>query len=46
MLCFVLAYRKAIDQVTGDKDLKLRRYELDSNEWIIVEDLVSVLEVK
>jgi hypothetical protein len=42
----VLAYRKAIDQVTGDKDLKLRRYELDSNEWIIVEDLVSVLEVK
>ena len=35
----------AIDRVTGDKGLKLRRYELDNEDWVIIEDLVSVLEV-
>jgi hypothetical protein len=46
MLRFVLAYREAVDQITADKALKLRRYELDNDDWLIVEDLVSVLEVK
>src|SRR5882757_6608512 len=45
MMHFVLKYRKAIDKVTADKALKLRKYELDNDDWIIVEDLVSVLEV-
>lgn len=45
MMQFVLAYHKAIDQITADKALKLRRYELDNDSWVIVEDLVSVLEV-
>jgi len=45
MLRFVLRYRKAIDQVTADKSLKLRKYELDNDEWIIAGDLVAVLEV-
>ena len=44
MMCFVLMYRKAVNQVTTDKDLKLRKYELDNNDWVIVGDLVSVLE--
>jgi hypothetical protein len=44
MLRFVLTYRKAIDQVTTDKDLKLRKYELHNNGWVIVGDLISVLE--
>jgi hypothetical protein len=44
MLRFVLTYRKAVDQVTADKDLKLRKYELDNNGWVIVGDLISVLE--
>ena len=44
MLCFVLTYRKAVNQVTADKDLKLRKYELDNNGWAIVGDLISVLE--
>jgi len=44
-MCFVLEYQKAVDQVTADKALKLRRYELDNDDWIIVGDLVSVLEV-
>ena len=45
MMCFVLAYRQAVDQITADKALKLRRYELDNDDWAIVEDLVGVLEV-
>src|ERR1700722_11359874 len=45
MLHFVPAYWKAIDQITADKALKLRRYELDSDDWIIIKDLVSILEV-
>ena len=44
MMRFVLTYRKAVDWVTADKDLKLRKYKLDNNDWIIVGDLISVLE--
>jgi hypothetical protein len=44
MMRFVLTYREAIDQVTADKALKLRRYELDNDDWVIIGDLVSVLE--
>jgi hypothetical protein len=45
MLCFVLAYKKAIDWVTADKALKLRKCKLDNDDWTIIEDLVSILEV-
>jgi hypothetical protein len=45
MLRFAVKYRDAIDSITGDKSLKMRKYELDSDDWSIVEDLVSVLEV-
>jgi hypothetical protein len=45
MLAFALKYRPAIDTITADKILKLRKYELDDEDWNIVRDLVSVLEV-
>jgi hypothetical protein len=45
MMDFVLKYRHAIDQVTADKVLKLRKYKLDNDDWVIIEDLVAVLEV-
>ena len=45
MMQFVLTYRKAIDKITADKTLKMRKYELDNDDWLIVEDLVAVLEV-
>jgi hypothetical protein len=45
MMKFTLTYRVAIDKITADKGLKLRRYELDNNNWTIIEDLMSVLEV-
>ena len=44
-LLFVVKYRNAIDSVMADKSLKLRKFELDNNDWKIVQDLVSVLEV-
>jgi hypothetical protein len=34
-----------IDSVTADKSLKMRKFKLDNDNWAIVEDLVSVLEV-
>ena len=45
MLKFVLTYRVVIDKITADKGLKLRRYELDNDNWVIIEDFVSILEV-
>jgi hypothetical protein len=46
MMRFALKYRPPIDSITANKELKLRKYELDSEDWGIVEDLVAVLEVR
>ena len=45
MLKYVLAYQLAIDKITTNECLKLRRYELDNDNWAIVEDLVSSFKV-
>ncbi|KAF5319873.1 hypothetical protein D9758_018909 [Tetrapyrgos nigripes] len=45
LLKFALEYRAAVDDVTGNKDLAYRKYELTSKEWEILEDLKYVLEV-
>ena len=45
MLSFAVKYRKAIDAMTADKSLKLRQFELETEEWAIAEDLVAVLLV-
>ena len=44
MLSFALRYRKPIDNITADKEYKLRKYELEEADWAIVEELVSVLK--
>jgi len=44
MLKFALAYRDAIDQVTSERPLKLRKYELSESEWLLVEDLQDCLK--
>ena len=36
-------YRHAIDNLTADKSSKLRQYELDDDDWIVLEDLLRVL---
>ena len=46
MLSFAIKYRAAIDAMTADKSLKLRKFELETEEWAIAEDLVSVLLVR
>lgn len=46
MMQFALKYRRPIDSITANKELKLRKYELDTNDWRIVEDLVAILEVR
>ena len=43
MLVFVLEYRKAIDEISGDKEMQ--KYELEEEEWKIVQQLCDILEV-
>jgi hypothetical protein len=43
MLVFTLEYRDAIDEISSDKDM--RKYELDQEEWELVQQLCDVLSV-
>ncbi|KAG6822058.1 hypothetical protein H0H92_015498, partial [Tricholoma furcatifolium] len=45
MLKMVVMYRAAVDTITGEKTLNLRRYELFDEDWKVIDDLVMVLEV-
>jgi len=45
MLTVAFDYRLVIDNVTGNKTLKLRQYELDDGDWEVVKDLLRVLKV-
>jgi hypothetical protein len=46
MLDFALKYREAIDVITGDRDMKLRKYEMDEEEWEVARQLCEVLKVR
>ena len=39
MLKFALTYSEPINQITRDRSIKLRQYELKDHEWTIVEQL-------
>jgi hypothetical protein len=45
MMQFALKYRKPIDSITADKSLSLRKYELDNDDWKVIEDLLAMLHV-
>jgi hypothetical protein len=45
MVKMAFKFRPAIDDITADKALKLRKYELDDDDWKIVGDLLRVLKV-
>jgi hypothetical protein len=45
MLNFALKYRKAVESMTQIKDLGLRKYELEPEEWVLAQQLADVLEV-
>ncbi|KAG6848782.1 hypothetical protein C0991_012508, partial [Blastosporella zonata] len=40
-----LEYCLAVDSITADKSLNLRSYELFDNDWKVVSDLISVLQI-
>jgi hypothetical protein len=46
MLEMAIRYRAAIDDITANKALKLRNYELDDEDWEVVSDLIRVLKVR
>jgi hypothetical protein len=45
MLEFAVDYRAAIDAITSNRDLNLRKYELADNEWAIAVNLRDTLKV-
>jgi hypothetical protein len=45
MLTFALEYRSALNKLCGDRDMKLRHYELLESEWSVAKELCSVLKV-
>ena len=45
MLEFVLKYREAINAITQKRELGLRKFELDMDEWILAQQLTDVLKV-
>lgn len=45
MLHFAVEYREALDAMTGDRDMKLRQYELSEEDWNIATQLRDVLKV-
>jgi len=46
MMQFVLKYQGPINAIMANKELKLRKYKLDNDDWWIIEDLVVVLQVR
>jgi len=45
MLNFAYTYRNAYDEITANRDMSMRDYELSNEEWKIVKDLADVLKV-
>ena len=45
MLNFVYNYRMAYNEITANRNMKMREYELSKEEWKIVKDLADVLKV-
>jgi hypothetical protein len=46
MLEFALAYRAALDGISGDREMKLRQFEMDEEEWEVACQLCLVLKVR
>ena len=45
MLKFAPNYRVVLDIITGERDMKLQKYELKDTEWQIAGQLQDILEV-
>ncbi|KIL55066.1 hypothetical protein M378DRAFT_57248, partial [Amanita muscaria Koide BX008] len=44
MLDFAIEYKRALDQITGERDCKLRDYELLRREWAIASELRDIFK--
>lgn len=45
MLTFAYDYRDAINNITANREMKLREYEIDEDEWSIIKQLRDLLKV-
>ena len=45
MLDFAVEHISAINTITGDRDMKLRQYELSEDDWDVAHQLCDVLKV-
>jgi hypothetical protein len=46
MMVFAVRYKAAINEITSDRELNYRIYDLSNNDWVIMEDMVHTLEVR
>jgi hypothetical protein len=46
MLNFAYTYREAYNELCSNRDMKLRKYEVENEEWEIVKQLANILKVK
>lgn len=46
MLEFAAKYHAALDIMTADRDMKLRKFELSKKEWGMATELCEVLRVR
>lgn len=44
MIDFAVDYQEAIDAITGNRDMKMRKLELDATEWVIASELRDTLK--
>ncbi len=45
MLNFAYNYRDAYNELTGNRDMKMQKYEIEDSDWEIVKQLADVLKV-
>jgi hypothetical protein len=45
MLSFAYSYCDAYNELTGNRDMKMQKYEIEDAEWEIVKQLADVLKV-
>lgn len=45
MLNFAYTYRDAYNELCANRDMKMRKYEVEDSEWEIVKQLADILKV-
>jgi len=46
MLTFAYQYKDALNKITAMREMKLRQYEIDQEEWDVIRQLQDLLKVK